>query len=200
MIKWLFRRSKSSTAANQFRDSIGIDVSGPEFFDLYPTKLDFARRIATSGLFRNGDVDWIAAILHRIVTAGAGERTATDAVIRSGQELDETALVALGLHRKMKIGRRFVAALSANDVGGAIDHFRFAVRATMSRANQLHNLRRGAEAGVTQWRFSSPKDQRCTALEEELEGKRMSLEEARSLIIENGDQITRSTFIGLVNL
>lgn len=59
----------------------------------------------------------------------------------------------------------------------------------------MNELDRMTAAGVTMVTFASPRDERCTPLERQLEGRQMSIAEARQLLKTQGDEIPRSTFL-----
>ncbi|GAA4180302.1 hypothetical protein GCM10023069_54760 [Shinella granuli] len=72
------------------------------------------------------------------------------------------------------------------------------IRLEAFRASKLHDLRRMKDAGITHCILKSCRDERNTVTENELEGKRMTLLQARKLVDKYGDEIARSHFAGEV--
>lgn len=203
IFRWLFQqfRQNNDNVSNigAFRKAIAIDVSGPEFHDLYPTLPAFKKAVAASGAFKPNAVDWIAKAIFRKIRDGTSYRGALEAVTRAGDFLSPEQLRAIGTNPRRKLGNSFVASLADDKVSDAIAKLEDAIIATTSTANQLHNLRRNKEAGISHCVFSSARDERCTDLERELEGKRLTIEEAMDLVKARGAEIKRSVFQGEVN-
>lgn len=62
-------------------------------------------------------------------------------------------------------------------------------------ASQLANLRQFESIGVTHCRLRSAGDERTTPLEHMMDGKRITVAEARQLVEQSEDQIARSVFV-----
>lgn len=194
--QWLSSLTKPSPKSdyNKMIAAIGIDVSGPEFFDLYPTKNAISERIRASAMFHGDAIEWMSITAHKHITRSATNRHVMEQIVRSGEPLDEAAVSALGFYRKMKIGHRYAAAIACNDARAATDRLKFDLLVACSKANQLHNIRRHAECGTRLWTFKSALDERCTPLERELEGKVFTEDEARALVLSRPEEIWRSYF------
>lgn len=173
---------------------MSIDVSGPEFDDLYPTLATFKQSIAAKRAFKPDAVDWIADIVSEKIRGGASYRAALEAVTRAGTLLTPQQLRDLGANPRRKLGDGFVASLANVELTNAIAELEDAIIATTSNANKLHNLRRYREAGVTHCSLSSAGDERCTELEQKFDGKRLTIDEATDLVKIHGSEITRSVF------
>jgi hypothetical protein len=181
------------------RAAFGIDVSGPEFFDLFPTREAIADRLISSGQFRGEAIAWISSAAHEHLADAGTTRGAVDLVVRSGDPLSREAVKALGFYPTTKVGHRYAAAIAANDAPAATERLRHDLHVACSSASQLHNLRRMSEMGVVQVIFSSCRDERSTALEKLHEGKPLSIADARNLVLSDADQISRSVFIAVIN-
>lgn len=197
MFGWFKNKTELPDVAD-FKRAVSIDVSGPEFFDLYPSQDDFAERLRQCGLFRIDAVDWIARAIHQRISAGGGYEGARRDVVQTGRLLGDKELQELGLHKRAKVGDQFVAAVAANDISAAMDRLLQIIHFATSRASQLHGLRRSEEIGVKRVRFMSARDERSTDLERRLEGREMSIAQARKLVLDNSDAISRSVFQAIV--
>ncbi len=179
----LFGNPKTESDRDAFRDAISIDVSGPDFRDLYPTQADIAARLQSAGIFHDSAVPWMAQAAQASIAAGAGLRENVRIVVATGSLLAKDELKALGLHHGRKVGADFIAALHGVETGAAIDQFETILHTAASHANHMHNLRRFQEAGITHCRLSSPQDARETAIEQKFNGRKLTLEEARRLAL-----------------
>jgi len=195
---WRWLKGKAPSTPGEMKKSVSIDVSGPEFFDLYPTKEDFAGRLRDCGFFRHEEIDWMAETIHQQIIAGGSYKAAHTAIVRAGTQMTEDEIKVIGLHKRTKIGDRFVAAVSVTQIKPAIDQLFLLIQHATSKSNKLHNLRRMEEAGITQVEFSSPKDERSTPLEREMEGKVITIGEAKELTVSRSDEISRSVLMGIV--
>jgi len=63
---------------------------------------------------------------------------------------------------------------------------------------QRSELKRQRAAGINEWTFSACNDERDTALERSLDGRRLSYDEAMAIIEKHGDEIRRSVFLAVV--
>lgn len=88
-----------------------------------------------------------------------------------------------------KIAERFPSATRAE-----LKILEDGIRLEAFRANKLHKLRRMDDAGIKHCVFKSCRDERNTATENKLEGKRMTLLQARKTVDKYGDEIARSNF------
>jgi len=117
----LFGNPKTESDRDAFRDAISIDVSGPDFRDLYPTQADIAARLQSAGIFHDSAVPWMAQAAQASIAAGAGLRENVRIVVATGSLLAKDELKALGLHHGRKVGADFIAALHGVETGAAID-------------------------------------------------------------------------------
>jgi len=87
-----------------------------------------------------------------------------------------------------------VASLASIEIKDSIAALEDAIIVTTSNANKLHNLRRYREVGVTHCSLLSAGDERCTELEQKLDSKRLTIDEATDLVRNHGNEIARSVF------
>jgi len=193
------RRLRSKAEIERFSDAISIDVSGPEFFDFYPTAEAIAARLRGSGQFHEDAIGWMAETARAYIADGGHTRGAVDRIVQSGTLQGRDAVSALGFYRTKKVGNRYVTAIAGNDASAATDRLQHEIHVACSHASHMHNLRRMFEMGVGEVTFSSANDERSTALERKLEGTRMTIEEARDLATEHADEISRSVFRAIIN-
>lgn len=187
------------TDADRLRAAIGIDVSGPEFFDLYPSRADIEARLRGLNLFREDAIGWLTNSAHDDISNSAVVRFAVQRIVRSGTLLGREEVKALGFYPSKKLGDRFVQAVSGNDLRTATERLEQSLHVAVSRASQLHNLRRMQETGCTEVDFRSANDERSTALERELEGQRLTIVQAREIVLDRSDEISRSTFLAVID-
>ena len=187
-------KKPKNTNLDDIKDAIGIDVSGPEFRDLYPTRDDIALRLERSGLLHANAIPWISSYLSHEISKGQTVKATIRALCTLGRQLTPDELKAIGLNPRRKLGAEFVEALAANDISAGIDRLTGIVHAAKATVNTLHNFRRQEEAGVTHVIFCSVRDERETALERALDGTRLSISDARTLVLSRGDEITRGFF------
>ena len=197
LLKALFSRRKNlPDRADRLRQAIGIDTSGPEFFDFYPTVEEIAEHIRATGRFHAQSIPWMAAIAHEHISGGGGSQKAAIDIIRSGDLLSPEEVKGLGYKRgTAKVGRHYAEALIDPADSDAANALQNAIHLASARASYLHSLRRMEQAEINTVTFSSPKDERNTPLEWEIEGKTMTIAEARRLVLERGDEIPRSVFL-----
>lgn len=173
MLGWLFGKKKNK-------------ISGP-----YPTEDRLLKGLkATNTLAESGCI----ALTKQLIDGSAGISQVLKSFLRTGEPLSVEEVKKLGFRANKKLGSDFVASLIADDAKEAIEKIEFAVRYAYAEANQLYGLRRVEGIGVTKVTFMSAGDERCTDLERKLDGKKMSICEARNLIQTKGDQIVRSYF------
>ncbi len=195
LLRSVFRRRSN---IDRFRDAISIDVSGPEFFDLYPTRQDIHDRLENASIFRIASLDAMVGDIHRMIADGTTIRAITTKIIRKGDLIGRDELKGLGINPSRKIGREFLSACAANDIIAACDRLEHVLHVACATANNRHNIRRSSEVGVTQWIFRACKDERDTSIERMFDGRAFDKISALKLIDEHEDDIYRSTFIAVV--
>lgn len=193
----LFRKSRSDRSS--FKEAISIDVSGPEFYDLYPTREQWRTAVASTGAFTPDAVEWVVETVDKASRGGSGYRGTLEAVTRAGDLATSDRLRSFGFTARRKIGERFLSSLAHDRGNEAFEALETAIHVTRSYQNMIHDLRRKREAGITHVVFRSARDERNTALENQLEGTRMTIEEAVHLAKTHGPEIRRSVFIGEVH-
>jgi len=175
---------------------MSIDASGPEFADRYPERDDIRNRIAASPLFKVAHLEWLTDAAHSKVIEGAGLRQVVEFVVGAGEPLSKERHKELGTRRK--VGSRFLEAIESDVVDDAAATFEAIVHTATSRAIHLHTLRRIEEAGISHCKLSSSKDERSTEIERAMDGKPLTIAEARLLIAEHEADIRRSAFIAVI--
>lgn len=200
LVDWLFRpkKSEASTSIDKFVEAMSIDVSGPEFRDLYPTLDEWKARLNGSGAFRGDSIDWIACTAFDIANGSSGHAAILKAVVRAGPLLSRDELKEAGLNVRRKVGRRFVDSISGCNAASAMQIFEETVLVTLSVANKLHNLRRFEETGIQFVELLSAKDERDTDFENTIQGRRLTIREAKNMIKEHEKDIVRSVFVAIV--
>lgn len=192
----LFFSKRVEPTIDARRRSMSIDASGPEFADRYPTKEDIRCRIAASAVFRAAHVDWLTDAAHAKVIEGAGLRCVVELVVGAGETLSKERRKELGTRRK--VGSRFLDAVETGEIDDAADEFEVIIHTASSRAVHLHALRRMEDAGISHCKLLGPDDERSTATERDMDGKRLTIAEGRILISEHEADIRRSAFIAIV--
>lgn len=198
-MSWLSRMFRPPAPRNDretFREAIGIDVSGPEFFDLYPSRVDILRRLKAAGVFRDAHLLWALDMI--MANIGSSTSNIIKTLERSGDLLPREELKSLGYHPTKKLGRRFVNAIAANDVKAATERLETLILIATATANKLHNLRRFEKAGITRCTVSPSGDERDTALERELAGRTVTIDEARRLTLKYEEDLQRTVFLAEV--
>lgn len=175
---------------------MSIDASGPEFADQYPERDDIRKRIAASTLFKIAHVDWLTDEAHSKVIEGAGLRRVVEFVVGAGEPLSKERHKEIGTRRK--VGSRFLDAVETGEIDAVADEFEVIIHTATTRAVHLHTLRRMEEAGVTNCKLSGPNDERSTEVERAMDGKPLTIGEARILISEHDRDIRRSVFIAVI--
>ncbi|MGR9293658.1 hypothetical protein ACU8OS_35420 (plasmid) [Rhizobium leguminosarum] len=178
--------------------SLSIDTSGPEFADLYPARDAVEKAIAETRRFKPCDIEWIADIAFTRMNDGMNYRGPIQEITRSGSQMAPDVLKAHGLNPRRKIGVRFVEAIAVGTVDEAVGALDLALHTEWSKANQLHNLRRMRKAGIEFCKFSAPGGDVNLPLESELNGKRLSIDEAIDLVKSRPADIRRTVFTGEV--
>ncbi|MBY3521865.1 hypothetical protein HFN70_22665 [Rhizobium laguerreae] len=176
--------------------SLSIDTSGPEFADLYPTRDAVEHAITGTERFKPSDLGWIADIAFTRMNDGMNYRGPIQEITRSGPPMAPDVLKAHGLNARRKIGTRFVEAIAVGTVDEAVEALDLALHTEWSKANQLHNLRRMQKCGIGFCKFSAPGGDANLPLESELNGKRLSIDEAIDLVKSRPADIRRSVFMG----
>jgi len=198
ILKRLFGNPKTEADRDAFRRAISIDVSGPEFRDLYPTFEDIQQRLRSAQIFRDAAIAWMARAAHSKIGAGVASGGGVIAIVRAGQLLSKDELKVLGLHQSRKVGADFIAALDGADAGRAISQLEVILNTATVHAKHLHDLRRMEEAGITHCRLLSALDERGTEVERTFDGQKFTIEEARRFAIEHQADIRRSVFQAIV--
>lgn len=195
MFKSIFRLwGTKKPAVAEFKGAVSISADDRELRDRYASAEEFASSITATGMFLPEFVGWMAKEASERIKGGSDSRTTLAAIVRQGQLLTPEELKALGLNPRRKLGRDFACAIAHHDAKVAIERLELSIQVTASTANTLHDLRRKRESGITHCQFVSPRDERATPLERELDGKRMSVDEAANLTKERGAEIFRSWF------
>lgn len=197
LLSALFGKSRSDHTS--FKKAISIDVTGPEFYDLYPTRDQWRSAVASTGAFAPDAVEWVSKALEKASRGGSSYKGALEAVTRAGDPASPDRLRSFGFTARKKLGERFLSSLAHNRGAEAIEALEGAIQVTQSNQNKIHDLRRIREAGITHVVFRSARDERNTALESQLEGKRMTIDEALQLVKTRGPEITRSCFAAKVS-
>lgn len=169
MFGWLFGRKDDKI--ERFKRSISINVVGdPDFDDFGPPRERIVARMQSSN-FLTPELK--------------------EAVIEAAPKWFRNAGSVNGLVKK-------VMKSLPDQPDGTIEELKRLLHFETSRARHLHDLRRMEEVGVTHCTLMSARDERCTDLENELEGKRLTIGEARTIVHTRGDDISRSVFHGKV--
>lgn len=192
MLSWLWKKNKRDSC-NSKQKIPTIDVSGPEYHDLFPSRERIVEILSEEEVLRPNVINRVADIM--MGYRGHGSRDFITKIVRSGSLLPSDELRSLGLRANRKIGRDFVDMLSTQDIDYAVKFLDSSFLFAHSEANKLHGLRRNEELGMSHVIFSSAKDERNTDIENKFEGARMTIKEARMLVKMHGRKITRSIFI-----
>ena len=177
-----------------FARAISIDTSGPEFADLYPDRSAVEEAIRKTGRFKPSEIEWMTDIAAIQIKSGMSFKGPVQEITRSGTLMTPDALKAQGLHPRRKIGMRFFEAIADGDTDGAIKALDLALHTETSKANQLHNLYRMQKLGVEFCKFVGPGEGANLPLEKELNGQRLSVDEAINLVKSRAGDIRRSIF------
>lgn len=186
-------------AREDFVRSVSIDTSGPEFADIYPPREAIEEAISSTGRFRPADVEWMTDIAAARICSGMNFRGPVQEIVRTGDLLQPATLKAKGLNSRRKIGTRFAEAITAGGIEDAVEALDTALHTETSRALQLHNLRRMQRLGIEFCKFVSPGEGASLPLEAELNGKRLSVDEAINLVKSRAGDIRRSIFAAEVH-
>lgn len=190
----LFGRPEERLAREDFVKSVSIDTSGPEFADIYPPREAIEEAISKTARFRPADVEWMTEIAAARICSGMNFRGPVQEIVRSGNLLPSATLKENGLNSRKKIGTRFAEAITAGSIEDAIEALDIALHTETSRALQLHNLRRMRRLGIEFCKFVSPGEGASLPLENELNGKRLSVDDAIELVNSRASEIRRSVF------
>lgn len=193
ILEWLISGRRQPSVATK-DDHFG-EASGSESHDLYPVADDFAFQLRRYGLIREDQVEALSERLATMATGGKGYLSMVESIVSTGHLLPSARLKDLGLPARLKISEQYLGYVAPNDVGKSIEGLEFAIAVAMSRANHLHNLQRMTAAGITHCRFSGPHDKRRTAFEDRMDGKRITIRQARKIAIEHDAEISRSVFL-----
>ncbi|MGO7417121.1 hypothetical protein ACC685_07735 [Rhizobium ruizarguesonis] len=194
----ILKRPQGGDDRKAIAASLSIDTSEPEFADLYPTRDAVEKAISETGRFKPSDIGWISEIAFTRMNDGMNYRGPIQEITRSGPPMAPDRLKAHGLNARRKIGTRFVEAIAVGTVDEAVEALDLALHTEWSKANQLHNLRRMRKAGIEFCKFSAPGGDANLPLESELNGKRLSIDEAIDLVKSRAADIRRSIFMGEV--
>lgn len=199
-MNWLSKMFKRPDGRDlkAFAASVSIDTSGPEFADLYPTRDAIKEALVKTERFKSTDIKWIVDIAFARLSGGMNFRGPGQEITRSGPLMTPDALKAHGLNGRRKVGTRFVEAVAVGKVDEAIEALDLALHTETSKANQLHNLHRMQRLGVEFCEFRGPGGDANLPLEAELNGKRLSIDEAIDLVRSRAVDIRRSVFAGEV--
>lgn len=164
--KW-FRKPTTPNQLEQIKRAIGINIAGNPDFDDYGPPAD---RLAEK--LRGSNVIPVEVKEHVVATAPL--------YFRNGGSIN-------GYLRSLKEAHSH----EPKDVYLEIKHV---LLLEVSRAIMLHDLRRQEEAGIKYCTFASAHDERCTPLERKMDGKRLTIKQARRLVLTSSDEISRSRF------
>ncbi|KNY16747.1 hypothetical protein AKG11_10305 [Shinella sp. SUS2] len=172
MFGWLRRVFTSRPVVfDEVKRSISLDISGdPDFDDYAPPRERLEVRLRGSNLVSPEAKEFIV-------------KNATMHIRKGGS--------SSGF---MKLLKSALPDESADSVAEAAR----LLRLEEHRCRTLHNLRRMEEADVTHCTLSSAGDERDTSFEKKMNGKRMTLSQARNLTLERSDDFPRSVFRGEV--
>lgn len=179
--------------------SISVDTSGPEFADLYPTHEAIREAIGKLGCFKSSEIEWMTDIAATQIQSGMNFRGPVQQIVRSGPLMTAEALKAAGLNARRKLGTRFIEAIAVGTANEAIEALDLALHTETSKANQLHNLNRIKKADIHFCKFLGPGEGANLPLEAELNGQRLSIEDAMDLVKSRASEIRRSVFTAEVN-
>lgn len=197
LLSVLFGRSRSDHSS--FKKAISIDVSSPEFYDLYPSKDQWRTAIGSTGAIKPDALEWVVNVVDQATRGGSAYRSVLENVTRAGEQVSPERLKSLGFNPRRKLGEGFLSSLAHDRASEAIDTLQNAIHVTRSNQLKVHDLSRKRDAGITHVVFRSVRDERNTQLENELEGKRMTIDEAVHLVETHGPEIRRSCFRGEVH-
>jgi len=197
LLSVLFGRSRSDHSS--FKKAISIDVSSPEFYDLYPTREQWRMAIASTGAIKPDAIGWVVDTVDNATRGGSDYRNTVEKITRAGELATPERVRSFGFTARRKLGEKFLSSLAHGRAKEAIEALENAIHVTRSTQTNIHNLRRMREAEITHVVFSSSRDERNTQLENELEGRRMTIDEAVHLVETHGPEIRRSCFRGEVN-
>lgn len=200
-MNWLskiFNRSKPDDFQT-FVKSISIDTSGSEFADLYPTHEAIREAIVKIGCFKSSEIEWMTDIAATQIQSGMNFRGPVQQIVRAGPLMTPDALKAAGLNARRKVGIRFNEAIAVGTANEAIEALDLALHTETSKANQLHNLNRMKKADIHFCKFIGPGEGANLPLEAELNGQRLSIEDAMDLVKSRASEIRRSVFTAEVN-
>ena len=166
MFGWFFGKSKK-TKFEGHKKAIGISIVGdPDFDDYGPTEERVAERLRGNNII--------------------------------SPEMKTAAIeIAPQYFRNGGSVSGCVKAIQSHGTPGTKDEIKELKRLLhleKSRAGNLFSLRQMEDIGVTHCRFSSSHDERDTPLERKLDGKKMTIEQARQMVLTRSDEIPRGWF------
>jgi hypothetical protein len=192
MPNWFWKKNTEQVDAPKNKIPT-VDVSGPEYHNLFPSKERIVEILGEDEVFRAESLNKIAEVA--LENRNIGGRGIATKISRFGRLLSAEELRDSGLRANRKIGKEFVEMIASQNIDYAIKFLESRLLFAFAEANMLFDLGRHEKLGLLYVRLSSPKDERNTDIENQFDGKKLTIQEAKALVKNHGREITRSVFL-----
>jgi hypothetical protein len=178
-----------------FRKARTSNVAGQVPQDILPTREEIEDELAQTGVFQPAAISWMGEMATARIHDGMSFLAAARDIIREGEPVSADRLRALRIDERRRVGTRFIDALKEKQVEHAVYALHVALHTATSVAGHLHNLHTMKEAGVAWCTLQAPGETTSLPFEQEINGRRLSIDEAITIVKIRGSDIRGSVFV-----